>query len=74
MLLFRLSMGTYPENELTRNLTRSIRPHASQLAEPRWTDPGIKSGNCVRELISTHTQKKKKEKKRKEEKRKHMGK
>ena len=29
------------------------RPHLSQLAEPLWTDPGIKSGISVRELIST---------------------
>ena len=35
------------------------RPHG--LAEPMWTDPGIKSGISVRELISTL---KKKEKKR----------
>ena len=26
---------------------------ASQLAEPLWTDPGLKSGIGVRELIST---------------------
>ena len=25
----------------------------SQLAEPMWTDPGLKSGISVRELIST---------------------
>ena len=40
-------------NELTRNLSGNIRPQSSQLAEPLWTDPGIKSGTSVRELIST---------------------
>ena len=28
-------------------------PLSSQLAEPLWTDPSMKSGNSVRELIST---------------------
>ena len=40
----------------------NIRPCSSQLAEPLWTDPGIKSGISVCELISTR--KKRKEKKR----------
>ena len=26
---------------------------SSQLAEPLWTDPGLKSGTSLRELIST---------------------
>ena len=43
MPLSRHSAGTYPENELTRNLSGNIRPQSSQLAEPLWTDPGIKS-------------------------------
>ena len=30
-----------------------IRPQSSQLAEPLWTDPGVKSGISVRELIYT---------------------
>ena len=30
----------------------NIRPQSSQLAEPLWTDPGLKSGTGVRELIS----------------------
>ena len=33
--------------------------YISQLAEPLWTDPGIKSGICVRELIFTSNYKKK---------------
>ena len=51
--LSRHSVETYQENELTRNLSGNIRPQSSQPAEPLWTDPGIKSGICVRELIST---------------------
>ena len=48
MPLSRHSVGTYPENDLTRNLS-SIRPQSSQLAEPLWTDPGIKEWNlCAR--------------------------
>ena len=35
-------------------------PQSSQLAEPLWTDPGLKSGVSVRELISTSKKKKKK--------------
>ena len=38
-------------NELTRNLSENIRPQSSQLAEPLWTGPGIKSGISVCELI-----------------------
>ena len=38
-------------NELTRNFSGNIRPQSSQLAEPLWTDPGIKNGISVRELI-----------------------
>ena len=40
--------------------------NTSQLAEPLWTDPGIKSGISLRELISTS--KEKEEKKRKQKK------
>ena len=43
----------YAAVQLTRNLSGNIRPQSSQLAEPLWTDPGIKSGTSVRELIST---------------------
>ena len=44
--------GNLSENELTCNLSGNIRSQSSQLAEPLWTDPGIKSGIGVRELIS----------------------
>ena len=40
-------------NELTRNLLGNIHPQSSQPAKPFWTDPGIKSGISVRELIPT---------------------
>ena len=35
------------------------RSQSSQLAEPPWTDPGLKSGISVGELISTVKKKKK---------------
>ena len=52
--------GNLSGNELTRNLSGYIRPQSSQLAEPLWTDPGIKNGISVREQISTSKKKKKK--------------
>ena len=52
--------GNLSGNELTRNLSGNIRPQSSQLAEPLWTDLGIKSGISVRELISTLKKEKKK--------------
>ena len=39
-------------NELTRNTSGNTRSQSSQLAEPLWTDPGLKSGFSLRELIS----------------------
>ena len=38
-------------NELTR-VSGNTRPQLSQLAEPLWTDLGLKSGIDVHELIS----------------------
>ena len=38
---------------------QGTRPQSSQLAEPLWTDPGLKSGITVREVISTLKKKKK---------------
>ena len=35
--------GNLSENELTRNSSGNTRLQASQLAEPLWTDPGLKS-------------------------------
>ena len=40
-------------NELTYNLSGNTHPQSSQLAEPKWTDPGLKSRISLRELIST---------------------
>ena len=53
-------MGRYQGNELTSNSSGNTQPQSSQLAEPLWTDPGIKSGISVRELIFTSKKKKKK--------------
>ena len=50
--------GNLSGNKLTRNLTGNIQPHLSQLTESLWTDPGIKSGISVRQLISTGKTKK----------------
>ena len=46
-------MGTLSGNKLTRNSSGNTKPQSSQLAEPLWTDPGLKSGISVCELIST---------------------
>ena len=51
--------GNLTGNGPTRKLSRNIRPLLSQLPESLWTDPGIKSGISVRELISTSKEKKK---------------
>ena len=45
--------GNLSGNELTHNLSGNIQPQLSQLAEPLWTDPGVKSGIRVLELLST---------------------
>ena len=45
--------GNLSGNTLTLNLSGNIRPQSSQLTEPLWTGPGLKSGISVRELIST---------------------
>ena len=41
-------------------MSGNIRPQSSQLGEPLWTDPGIKSGISVLELISIQKKRKKK--------------
>ena len=45
--------GNLSGNELTRNSSGNTRSQSSQLAEALWTDPGLKSGISLRELIST---------------------
>ena len=52
MPLSRHSVGTYPETS-SCNLSRNIWLQSSQLTEPLWTDPGLKSGIGVCMLIST---------------------
>ena len=50
--------GNLSRNELTRNSRGNTRSGSSQLAEPLWTDPGVKNGISLRELISTLKKKK----------------
>ena len=45
--------GNLSDNELTRKSPKNTRSRSSRLAEPLWTDPGLKNGISVRELIST---------------------
>ena len=52
-MLSRHRVGTYQEDDLTRNSSGDARPRSSQLAEPLWTDPGLKNETVVRDLIST---------------------
>ena len=47
------SVGTLSGNKLTHNSSGNTRSQSSQLAEPLWTNPGIKSGISVHKLIST---------------------
>ena len=51
----RRSVGTYQETS-----SHATRPQSSQLAAPLWTDPDLRSGISVRDLISTLKKKKKK--------------
>ena len=50
--------GNISGNELTCNLSGNIQPQSSLLAEPLWTDPGIKCGIRVHKLISNLKKKK----------------
>ena len=45
--------GNLSGNELTLNSSGNARSQSPQLAEPLWTDSGLKSGISVHELIST---------------------
>ena len=49
----QIECGNLSGNELTRNSSENTRSLSSQLAEPLWTDPGLKNGISVREPIST---------------------
>ena len=50
--------GNLSGNKLTCNLSGNIQSQSSQLAEPLWTDPGLKSGISVRKLTSIKEKKK----------------
>ena len=54
-LLSGHSVGTFFRNELTRVLSGNIQPQTSQIAEPLWSDPDLKSGISACELTYTHT-------------------
>ena len=45
--------GNLSGNGLTCNSSGNTRSQSSQLDEPLWTDPGLKSRISVHELIST---------------------
>ena len=55
----RHSVGTYPETS-SHATCQVTFGQSSQLAEPLWTDPGIKSGTSVHELISASNKQTKK--------------
>ena len=52
MLLSRQSAGIYQEMS-SGNWSGNTLLESSELAEPLWTDPGLKSGISLRELIAT---------------------
>ena len=52
-----LSRNILGGNGLTCSLSGNTQPQPSNLTEPLWTDPGLKSGISVRELISTKKKK-----------------
>ena len=53
MPLSRHSVGAYTRRRAQHSSSWKTQPKSSQLAEPLWIDPGLKSGISVRELIST---------------------
>ena len=69
----QVQCGNVSGNELTRNSSGNTQPQSSQLAEPLWTDPGVKTEISVSELISTSKKKKEKEKIEKEKKEEQAG-
>ena len=58
MPLSRQSMGIYKETS-SHATHQGTLSQSSQLAEPLWTDPGLKSGISLHELISTVKKKEK---------------
>ena len=55
-MLSKLSVETFQGNEPTLNSSGNTRPQSSQVDESLCTDPGLKIGIGVRELISTSKQ------------------
>ena len=53
MPLSRHSVGTYQETSSYATRQENTRPKSFQLVSSLWTDPDVKSGISVRELIST---------------------
>ena len=53
MMIILFFFFTSRENGITRKTSGKTRSKSSQLAEPLWTDPSLKSGISLRELIST---------------------
>ena len=53
MLLSRHSVGTYQETSSHVAARQGTLGQSSQLIEPLWTDPDLKSGVSACELIST---------------------
>ena len=54
----RAQCGNISGNKLTHNSSGNTQPQSSQLTEPLWTDPGLKSGFSVHELIFSLKKKK----------------
>ena len=52
MLLSRHSVGTYQETNSHATRQGDTRSQSSQIVEPLWTDPGLKSGISALVLIS----------------------
>ena len=57
MQLSKHGMGTYQATS-SHETGQGTLSQSSQLAEPLWADPGLRSGISVRELISTLKKKK----------------
>ena len=53
MPLCREGVGIYPETSSHATRQGTLGHSRLSSAEPLWTDPGLKSGINVRELIST---------------------
>ena len=57
MPLCRHGVETYQEMNLHATRQRTLGQQSSELADPLWTDPGLKSESCVGDLISVKKKK-----------------